>query len=209
MVRAAARRLGTLLHDRGVLADREDIFYLTLPELRTDLPAEAGALVAERRRERASYATLELPTVWTGEATPIETVPIADDNVIVGRGASPGVVDGRARVVTSPDDAQIDEGEILIAHNTDPSWASLMFLSSGLVADIGGVMSHTAIVARELTLPCVVNTKFATKALRTGDLIRVNGTRGTVEVLERVGIYPAPTVDTHSSPTPRTEEHAT
>jgi phosphohistidine swiveling domain-containing protein len=209
VVRAAARRLGTLLSGCGVLADREDIFYLTLPELRTGLPADVSALVADRRRERASYASLELPTVWSGEAVPIETVPIADDNVIVGSGASPGVVEGRARVVTSPDDADIAEGEILIAHNTDPSWASLMFLSSGLVADIGGVMSHTAIVARELSLPCVVNTKFATKALRTGDMIRVNGARGTVEVLERVGVSPPSTVDTHSPPPFRTEEHAT
>jgi phosphohistidine swiveling domain-containing protein len=209
VVRAAARRLGTLLRDRGALADREDIFYLTLPELRAQLPADVSALVGERKRERASYASLELPTVWSGEAAPIESVPVADDNLIVGRGASPGVVDGRARVVTSPDHAHVAEGEILIAHNTDPSWASLMFLSAGLVSDIGGVMSHTAIVARELSLPCVVNTKFATKALRTGDLIRVNGARGTVEVLERVGVFPPPNVDTHRPPTSRTEEHAT
>jgi rifampicin phosphotransferase len=209
VVRAAARRLGTLLQDRGALADREDVFYLTLPELRAELPADVGALVAERKRERAGYATLQLPTVWLGEVAPIESVPIADDNMIVGSGASPGVAEGRARVVTCPGDAHIAEGEILVAHNTDPSWASLMFLSSGLVADIGGVMSHTAIVARELSLPCVVNTKFATKALRTGDLIRMNGARGTVEVLERVAVLPPPNVDTYSPPSSRTEEHAT
>jgi phosphohistidine swiveling domain-containing protein len=209
VVRAAARRLGTLLQGRGALADREDIFYLTLPELRAEPPADVGALVAERKRERAGYATLQLPTAWSGEVAPIESVPIADDNMIVGSGASPGVAEGRARVVTSPDDAHIAEGEILVAHNTDPSWASLMFLSAGLVADIGGVMSHTAIVARELSLPCVVNTKFASKALRTGDLIRVDGARGTVEVLERVGAFPPPNVETCSPPTSRTEEHAT
>jgi pyruvate,water dikinase len=197
VVRAAARRLGTLLHDRGELADQEDIFYLTLPELRAQLPADVNHLVAVRKRERAGYASLELPTVWSGEAVPIESAPDAGDNVIVGSGASPGVVEGRARVVTWPDDAHIAEGEILVAHNTDPSWASLMFLSSGLVADIGGVMSHTAIVARELSLPCVVNTKSASKTLRSGDLIRVNGARGTVEILERAISAPPPThVDT-------------
>jgi pyruvate,water dikinase len=209
VVRAAARRLGSILQDRDVLADREDIFYLTLPELRGELPADVGALVGERKRERASYTTLELPTVWLGEAAPIESVPIAEENMIVGSGASPGVAEGRARVVTSPEDADIADGEILVAHNTDPSWASLMFLSSGLVADIGGVMSHTAIVARELSLPCVVNTKFASKMLRTGDLIRVDGARGTVEVLERAEVFPPPTVETHLPPTSRTEEHAT
>lgn len=209
VVRAAARRLGTLLRDRGALTSREDIFYLTLPELRAELPADVRALIVERKRERASYTTIELPTVWVGDAAPIESVPIADDNMIVGSAASPGIVEGRARVVTSPDDAHIAEGEILVAHNTDPSWASLMFLSAGLVADIGGVMSHTAIVARELSLPCVVNAKLASKTLRTGDLIRVNGARGTVEVLERAGVSPPPTVDPHAPPTPRTEEHAT
>jgi rifampicin phosphotransferase len=70
-------------------------------------------------------------------------------------------------------------------------------------------MSHTAIVARELSLPCVVNTKFASKTLRTGDLIRVDGARGTVEVLERVEVSLPLTVDTHSPPTSRTEEQAT
>lgn len=210
VVRAAARRLGTLLQDRGALADREDVFYLTLPELRSELPADAKALVAVRKRERAAYAGLELPTVWAGEVVPTQSVPIADDTVIVGSGASPGVAEGRARVVTHPDQAGIDEGEILVAHNTDPSWASLMFLSSGLVADIGGVMSHTAIVARELSLPCVVNTKFASKTLRTGDLIRVDGARGTVEVLERVGgTPPSPATEPQSPSTTPTEEHAT
>ena len=209
VVRAAARRLGTLLQSRGALADREDIFYLTLPELRGELPTDVNALVAERKRERDSYAILELPTVWVGEAAAVESVPVADDNTIVGSGASPGVATGRARVVTSPEHAHIIEGEILVAHSTDPSWASLMFLSSGLVADIGGVMSHTAIVARELGLPCVVNTKLASKALQTGDLIRVDGSRGTVEVVERIGILPPSTVDTQPPSAPRTEEHAT
>jgi len=185
VVRAAARRLGALLEESGAIADREDVFYLTLPELGAELPADVHHLIVARKRERAAYAGLELPTVWLGEAAPTENAPIANDNMIVGNGASPGVVEGRARVVTCPAEADIAQGEILIAHDTDPSWASLMFLSSGLVADIGGVMSHTAIVARELSLPCVVNTKFASKALRTGDLIRVNGARGTVEVLER------------------------
>lgn len=206
VVRAAARRLGTLLQNQGALPDREDIFYLTLPELRVELPADVNALVAERKRERAGYTTLELPTVWMGEAAPTETTVVSDENVIVGSAASPGVTEGRARVVTCPDDAHIAEGEILVAHNTDPSWASLMFLSSGLVADIGGVMSHTAIVARELSLPCVVNTKIASKALRTGDVIRVNGARGTVEILEQVRDS---TPETQPPSRARTEEHAT
>jgi len=186
VVRAAARRLGSMLADDGRLADREDIFYLTLPEIREGLPAQVAEVVAARRAERAGYESVEVPTVFTGERAATETRRQAGADLIVGTGASPGVVEGRARVVTRPEDAVVEDGEILVARDTDPSWASLMFLSSALVADIGGVMSHTAIVARELSLPCVVNTRDASRTLTTGDLIRVNGSLGTVEVLDRV-----------------------
>jgi pyruvate,water dikinase len=95
---------------------------------------------------------------------------------------------GLARVVTDPADAHIEEGEILVAHDTDPGWASMMFLSCGLVADIGGIMSHTAVVARELGIPCIVNTKHASKSLKTGDKIMIDGASGTIEILERATV---------------------
>jgi rifampicin phosphotransferase len=185
VVRAAARRLGEHLAHTGVLADAEDVFYLTLPEIRSGSVAAVSALIATRRAERAAYEGMEIPPVFCGEPTPIVTVPVAMSDTIAGTGASPGVVEGRARVVTRPDQARVEDGEILVARDTDPSWATLMYLSSGLVADIGGVMSHTAIVARELSLPCVVNTGNASKTLKTGDLIRINGTAGSIEVLKR------------------------
>jgi len=185
VVRAAARRLGEHYVAAGRLDDREDVFYLVLEEIREGLPADVREVVAGRRAERAIYEAMEVPSVFDGVPVPIPIVPEQGEDVIVGTGASPGVVEGRARVVTSPDQAHVEPGEILVARDTDPSWASLMFLSSGLVADIGGVMSHTAIVARELSLPCVVNTGNASKTLRTGDLIRVNGSTGAIEVLER------------------------
>jgi pyruvate, water dikinase len=87
----------------------------------------------------------------------------------------------------SPPDASWDAGDILIAHTTDPSWVSLMFLASGLVVDIGGMMSHAAVVARELGIPCVMNTGRGTTALHTGDMIRIDGAAGTVEILQRIG----------------------
>lgn len=185
VVRAAARQLSTHLADTGVLADSEDVFYLTLPEIRTGLPADIRAVIAARRAERTTYQTLEIPTVFLGEPTPVPITPVASEDTIVGTGASPGIVEGPARVVTRPDQAHVEDGEILVARDTDPGWATLMYLSAGLVADIGGVMSHTAIVARELSLPCVVNTGNASKMLRTGDLIRINGTAGSIEVLKR------------------------
>ena len=116
----------------------------------------------------------------------VDADPAAPEGKITAIGASPGVIEGRVRVVLDPAEVDvIDEGEILIARNTDPAWASLMFLAAGLVSDIGGLMSHTAVIARELGIPCVVNARTATRALATGDRIRLDGTRGTIELLER------------------------
>jgi pyruvate,water dikinase len=88
-------------------------------------------------------------------------------------------------VVLEPGDDDIEPDEILVAHYTDPSWSSILFLASALVIDIGGRLSHAAVVSRELGVPCVADTRNGTKIIRTGDLIRVDGTAGTVTVLER------------------------
>jgi pyruvate,water dikinase len=85
--------------------------------------------------------------------------------------------------VLDPDFMDVEPGEILIAPITDPSWCSIMFLSKALVVDLGGALSHAAIVARELGIPCVVNTQNGTTVLRTGDRVRVDGDKGTVELL--------------------------
>jgi pyruvate,water dikinase len=97
------------------------------------------------------------------------------------------VVDGPARVVTDPALADMDPGDILVAHTTDPSWASLMFMARALVVDIGGQLSHAAVVARELGIPCVMNVRDGTRVVRDGDRLRVDGGAGTVEILPRPG----------------------
>jgi pyruvate,water dikinase len=89
--------------------------------------------------------------------------------------------------VIDPALADMDPGDILIAHTTDPSWASLMFMAAALVVDIGGQLSHAAVVARELGIPCVMNTLDGTRLLRDGDQLRVDGGDGTVEILHRSG----------------------
>jgi pyruvate,water dikinase len=187
VTRLAARRLGTVKAAEGVLSDASDVFFLTLDDLRSGWPDDAAARAAERRRFHEHYLTLDLPEFWQGEPEAAAAVTPTDGGTgITGIGASPGVVEGRVRVVLDPGDVDdIDEGEILVARHTDPAWASLMFLSAGLVSDIGGLMSHTAVVARELGIPCVVNTRTASRTLATGDRIRLDGTRGTIELIER------------------------
>ena len=183
IARAGARRLGAIKASEGELADPDDVFFLTVDELTTGWPTAAAELAAERRAFYERYLSLDLPEVWQGEPEPVATELDATGTRIEGIGASPGVVEGRAKVILDPADAEVEEGEILIARNTDPAWASLMFLSAGLVSDIGGLMSHTAVVARELGIPCVVDTGAATRALSTGDRIRLDGTAGTVELV--------------------------
>jgi phosphohistidine swiveling domain-containing protein len=184
--RANARRFGGLAAAAGVLAEPEDVFYLTVDELRRPLGADVADLVAERRAKRLEYQGLRLPVHFRGmpEPVPADTpVAAAEDGVLRGTGVSPGVVEGVARVVDDPTFADVEPGEVLVARTTDPSWSSIMFVSAALVVDIGGALSHAAVVARELGIPCVVNTGVGTGVLRSGDRVRVDGRAGTVEVL--------------------------
>jgi pyruvate,water dikinase len=182
--RAAARRLGQLLAADGLLENPDDAFYLTWRELMLGPPPDARELVALRRARRAEYQALVLPGSWTGTPVPIPASTEAVDTVS-GIAASGGVVEGRVRVLLSPDFDEVEPDEILVAPTTDPSWSSVMFISAALVVDIGSALSHAAVVARELGLPCVVNTRSGTRDLRTGDLVRVDGDAGTVTVLQR------------------------
>ena len=177
---------------RSRLADASDVFFLTLDDLRGGWPADAADRAEERRTYYEHYRTLDLPEVWQGEPEALAAEGAACGAEISGIGASPGVIEGRVRVVLDPADVEVGEGEILVARHTDPAWASLMFLSAGLVSDIGGLMSHTAVVARELGIPCVVNTRTATRSLNTGDRIRLDGTTGRIELLDRMSSPASP-----------------
>jgi pyruvate,water dikinase len=197
--RLAARCLGAELHRTGALADPADVFFLTIPELVGPLPADVGQLVALRRKQHAEYALLELPDAWLGTPEP-RTADVSTAGTgtagtgtagtgtagtgasLSGVAASPGSATGTARVVDDPDEVDLEPGEILVCHTTDPSWASLMSLAAGLVIDVGGPLSHGAIVARELGVPCVIGTRNGTRVIRTGDTVQVDGSTGVVHL---------------------------
>jgi len=196
--RAAARRLGELFAADGSLAEADDVFFFTVGELRRGLPPDARVVVNLRKQRHADYSTMALPGNWVGAPEPIladvasDPDPLPSDNrpatgILHGIGVSGGQVVGTARIVENPDFVDVEPDEILVAATTDPSWSSIMFLSRALIVDVGGALSHAAVVARELEIPCVVNTRTGTSVLRTGDQIRVDGDRGTVEILRRVG----------------------
>jgi pyruvate,water dikinase len=183
VARAAARRNGELMAAAGYLDDPDDVFLLTAPEMQADVKRQS--LVEVRRQQRAAHLAVTLPTGWRGrpQPIPVSALNVATGTTLQGLGVSAGVVEARARVVLDAADLDFEPGEILVAPYTDPSWAPLMFTAAALVVDIGGELSHAAVVARELGVPCVMGTGNGTRRLRTGDLLRVDGRTGVVEVL--------------------------
>jgi rifampicin phosphotransferase len=115
----------------------------------------------------------------------VETPPGNDvpHGALAGTAASAGVVEGRARVVRKLEEARLEKGDILVAPYTDPAWTPLFPVAAGLVTEVGGLMTHGAVVAREYGIPAVVGVDGATEAIKDGALIRVNGTEGFVEIL--------------------------
>lgn len=204
VAKAACRRLGALLAERGVLADPEDVFHLSHDELRAIGSSGAhgahgtGALVAgltmseliaARRALFTERESLRLPQAWAGVPvlTKVEgpaTEGAAVGTVIRGVPASGGGATGRARVVSDPSTADFDDGDILICETTDPGWISLFMVAAAVVTDHGGMLSHGPIVARELGLPCVCGTEGASRLIRDGQTVRVDGDAGTVEILD-------------------------
>ena len=189
VMRACARRIGEHLVAEGRISRIDDVFYLTVKELTVEFPDDPKDLIARRNARRAAYKKLTMPTDWEGmpSATPVRERRADADAIdsLKGVGVSRGVVEGRVRVVLNPDFAEVEPDEILVAPTTDPSWSSIMFISSAIVVDIGSALSHAAVVAREMNLPCVVNTRTGTTDLRTGDRVLVDGSTGVVQILER------------------------
>ncbi|MEW2457315.1 PEP-utilizing enzyme [Streptomyces albus] len=195
VARGAARRIGTHLADEGVLDDPEDVFCFTADELAGALPRDAAGIAAERRAQRAEFQSLALPAHWRGNPEPVRQAPAGPAaglrTGVRGIGAAGGVAEGIVRVVHDAAFTEVEPGDILVCATTDPSWASVLFLSGALVVDVGGPLSHAAVVAREIGVPCVVGTGDGTRALATGDRVRVDGGAGTVEVLDRAAVLTA------------------
>jgi pyruvate,water dikinase len=183
--RAAAREIGARLADTGVLADADDVFFLTIDELDAP-PPDARGRVAERRGEHDGYRVTRLPERWSGQAV-VEAVGegAVGDGTLTGVPVSGGSVEGRARVILDPSQAgAFEPGDILVCETTDPSWVVFFQLAAAVVIDVGGPLSHGAIVARELGIPAVINTRTGTHTIPDGAHIRVDGSAGHVEILD-------------------------
>jgi rifampicin phosphotransferase len=172
----------------GVLGEAEDAFFLTFQELHDVVRTNQvdDRLIRRRRDEFRSYQALSPPRVLTSDGEAVAGAYRRDDvpaGALVGLAVSAGTVEGRARVIHDMADADLEAGDILVTAFTDPSWSPLFVAIAGLVTEVGGLMTHGAVIAREYGLPAVVGVEQATRLIRDGQRIRVHGTDGYVEVL--------------------------
>src|SRR5687768_4608113 len=173
-----------------VLREREDIFFLTFQEfhdvVRTNhLPVD-DQLIRQRKDAFRSYHALTPPRVLTSDGEVIAGAYRRDNvpaGALVGLPVSAGTIEGRARVILDMAEADLEPGDILVTAYTDPSWTPLFVAIKGLVTEVGGLMTHGAVIAREYGLPAVVGVEHATRLIRDGQRIRVHGTDGYVEIL--------------------------
>lgn len=192
--------LGKALFELDLLDTPEDVFYLHIPELEeyafggAEEPDDARfrALVEKRKRVYEGYARLPAFTrlVFDGpvrnkQVSRLYTADLDRQDELTGLGASLGCVTGEALVVEQPDLSMDTTGRVLVTHSTDPGWVFLIQNAAGIVAEKGSLLSHTAIITRELGKPAVVGVKDATRLIRTGDTVEVDADAGTVKVLSR------------------------
>ncbi len=172
----------------NVIQQKEDIYYLTFEELREVVLTHQldYQIISKRNDEYKVYEKLAPPRVITSDGEIIagqykrENLPA---EALVGLPVSSGLIEGRARVILSMEDADLEDGDILVTTFTDPSWTPLFVSIKGLVTEVGGLMTHGAVIAREYGLPAVVGVENATRLIQDRQRIRVHGTEGYVEIL--------------------------
>jgi pyruvate,water dikinase len=209
-LRLVLMAIGRKLVEAGRLDEPDDVMFLRYNELRSVI-GDAGAvepreIVAARRAEREAAADLQ-PRDWIGTATAsqlafpylvnwgyperFERRQPASRDTVTGIAGSPGTVEGIARVVRTVDEFdEVREGDILVCQMTNPAWVVLFTKIAGLVTDTGGTTSHPAVLSREFGIPAVVGTSVATQRIATGDRLLVNGSAGSVEILDRAPAGP-------------------
>jgi pyruvate,water dikinase len=171
-----------------VLAEKEGIFYLTFSELHDVVRTNQvdDQLIQQRKDAFRSYQALTPPRVLTSDGEAVAGAYRRDDvpaGALIGLPVSAGTIEGRARIILDMAEADLEAGDILVTAYTDPSWSPLFVAITGLVTEVGGLMTHGAVIAREYGLPAVVGVEQATRLIRDGQRIRVHGTDGYVEIL--------------------------
>ncbi|KUM33755.1 PEP/pyruvate-binding domain-containing protein [Arthrobacter sp. EPSL27] len=178
-------RVGADMAAAGVMAAADDVFFLDFDEIRVGLRgADLHNIIAGRRRLYANeLRRRRIPRLLLSDGTDVEAAMMAKSpaaGALAGTPASAGTATGRVRVILDPVGAHLEPGEILVAPSTDPGWTPLFMTAGALVMEMGGVISHGAVVAREFGIPAVVGVPDATMRLRTGQVVTVDGSAGTI-----------------------------
>ncbi|HYE10122.1 MAG TPA: phosphoenolpyruvate synthase, partial [Patescibacteria group bacterium] len=184
----ALMKEAAMLLQKGIIKELEDVHYLYFEEFRNAINTNQldYSIISKRKEDYAVFEKLTPPRVMTSEGEVIfgeyntGNIP---QGALVGIPVSSGIIEGRARVVLKMEDANIEDGDILVTSFTDPSWTPLFVSVKGLVTEIGGLATHGAVITREYGLPAVVGVENATKLIKDGQRIRVNGSEGYIELL--------------------------
>ena len=190
MSRAIFLKIGAYYVEKGQLDNPEDIFYLRMEELLGEYRRKE--LVLSRKEEQLQYEHVPAYSrlvfaekILNRPSFGIQGRLLARTDIMTGIGTSPGRIKGRVLVVHEPDDQIDTTGKILVTHSTDPGWVFLLRRAKGIIAEKGSLLSHTAIISRELGKPAVVHVKDCTRLLHTGDLVELDGEEGCIVVIER------------------------
>ncbi len=183
----ALLREAAVLVEKGVIREKEDVYYLSFEEFRETARTNKldYSVITRRKEEYQAYEKLTPPRMMTSDGEVISgaySTHNIPQGALAGVPVSSGIIEGRARVVTKMADARIEDNDILVTAFTDPSWTPLFVSVKGLVTEVGGLMTHGAVIAREYGLPAVVGVENATRLIKDGQSIRVNGTDGYVEI---------------------------
>jgi pyruvate,water dikinase len=192
VLRRMLLELGRILWEKGVLKNQDDVFFLRFKEIEPVVQGKANfdirQVIAARRAEYEKNSLISPPDAIFGKFDPDKYVPESVDTdveTLTGMPVSCGVATGKARVILRTDsDQQVLAGEILIAPFTDPGWTPYFVTAAAIVMDQGGILSHGSIVAREYGIPAVVNVGQATRIIKTGQTVEVDGNRGVVRILQ-------------------------
>jgi pyruvate,water dikinase len=197
--------IGAYLQAGGFIDKTADLSYLSLPEIQSLLESfesipdnrrakiqeakiqKTRQLIKKRVKDYQHYNNLNPPIVMTSEGEIMRPKPVLQDlppNAVAGSSVSAGIVEGFARVILDPTRETLKKGEILVTRFTDPGWTPLFISAAGLVMEVGGLMTHGSVIAREYGIPAVVGVVNATRYFKTGQKIRVNGDLGIIEIIE-------------------------
>ncbi len=186
MVRNYLHDIGAALQRSGRLEQSEDVFFLRLDDLASDRDLEQ--LAAQNREAHVRHGRLKSPRLLTSTGQAIHSAQIASDrdDVLCGVPVSPGTHEGRVRIVRTPEEGRdLQSSEILVTTGTNPAWTPLFLKIGALIMECGGPISHGSVVAREYGVPAVSGVAGATEILRDGQLVRLNGETGTIELLKK------------------------